>query len=93
MYTYVMLASVAVPSSPLHEQLYLMIMTVHIIYRIEGNFVGGGVMLANENQFAKVSPTKFSHQNVIKILMNTSSSLIMLILNQISSTLANQIAG
>ena len=44
MYTYVMLASVAVPSSPLHEQLYLMIMTVHIIpvYRIEGNFVGGG---------------------------------------------------
>ena len=50
-------------------------------------------MLANENQFAKVSPTKFSHQNVIKILMNTSSSLIMLILNQISSTLANQIVG
>ena len=50
-------------------------------------------MLANENQFTKVSPTKFSHQNVTKILMNTSSSLIMLILNQISSTLANQIAG
>ena len=42
MYTYVMLVSVAVLSSPLHEQLYLMIMTVHIIYRIEGNFVGGG---------------------------------------------------
>ena len=42
MYTYVMLASVAVPSSTLHVQLYLMIMTVHIIYHIEGNFVGGG---------------------------------------------------